>query len=120
MNLRLSAIFWAVFPESRDLVVRAHSADIDVLMTIRLMKAYFARCQGDPIPGKIESYFKREKDWKTTISQLEVTADDEAEDEILQADEDEPDGWEGIDDSDGPTDLEDQEENNEIDGGPRR
>jgi hypothetical protein len=120
MNLRLSAIFWAVFPESRDLVARAHSADIDVLMTIRLIKAYFARCQGDPIPRKIESYFKRENDWKMTISQLEVTADDEAEDEILQADEDERDGWEGIDDLDGPTDLEDQEEDNEINGGPRR
>ena len=49
-----------------------------------------------------------------------MTADDEAEDEILQADEDEPDGWECIDDSDGPMDLEDQEEDNEIDGGPRR
>ena len=62
MNLRLGAIFWAVFPESKDLVVRAHSADIDVLMTIRLMKAHFSRCQGDPIPEKTESYFERLED----------------------------------------------------------
>jgi len=47
-------------------------------MTIRIIRAFFARCLGLPIPGKIDSYFPRLEQGIIQLSSLETKAVDEA------------------------------------------
>lgn len=87
MPLNLSCLHWALFPEDRELTLRAHQADADDIMTIRIIRAFFARCLGLPTPGKIDDYFPRLDRGTIQLGSLETVAadgakiDDEAEDE---------------------------------------
>lgn len=87
MPLKLSCLYWTLFPEDRDLTLRTHQADADVIMTIRIIRTFFARCLGFPIPGKIDDYFPRLDQGMIQLSSLETEAadevkiDDEAEDD---------------------------------------
>jgi hypothetical protein len=57
MPLFLGHLYWSLFPEDRSFCQKAHQADVDVIMTIRVTRAYVARCVGLPLPGKIDYYF---------------------------------------------------------------
>lgn len=57
MSLRLSHLYWLVFPEDRRLTLRAHEADVDVIMATRLTLTYLWRALDIPLPGKINTYF---------------------------------------------------------------
>jgi hypothetical protein len=56
-SLRLSHLYWLVFPEDRRLTLRAHEADVDVIMAIRLTLTYLWRALDIPLPVKINTYF---------------------------------------------------------------
>ena len=55
MSLCLSRVYGSLYPEDRRLLLRAHTADADVVMLVRVMRTYLARVQGLPAPGKIEA-----------------------------------------------------------------
>lgn len=59
LNLGLSSLFRALFPDETRLVLLAHDADADVKMTIRVIEAYFQRVQGLDLPGWITQYLTR-------------------------------------------------------------
>jgi hypothetical protein len=55
MSLCLGRVYGSLYPEDRRLLLRAHTADADVVMLVRVIRAYLARVQGLPAPGKIEA-----------------------------------------------------------------
>jgi hypothetical protein len=59
MPLFLGHLYWSLFPEDRSFCQKAHQADVDVIMTIRVTRAYVARCVGLPLPEKIDHYFSQ-------------------------------------------------------------
>lgn len=80
LPLRLSALYWAIFPEDRNTVLRAHSPDADVVMTIRLIQTYFSRALGWPTPGKMENYFRQWNGWRTELEKLKVDIKEQDQD----------------------------------------
>jgi hypothetical protein len=59
MPLFLAHLYWSLFPEDRNFCLKAHQADVDVIMTIRVTRAYVTRSIGLPLPGKIDYYFSQ-------------------------------------------------------------
>ena len=59
MPLFLAHLYWSLFPEDRSFCLKAHQADVDVIMTIRVTRAFVARSIGLPLPGKIDYYFSQ-------------------------------------------------------------
>lgn len=94
MSLRLSHIYWLIFPEDKELSLWVHTADADVTMLSRLTLTYLWRALGVPLPGKFEAFTtlgstlvsnKSRKGWRmseTEMSEqaqrLKVVAEDEA------------------------------------------
>ena len=56
LDLGLSNLFRALFPDETRLLLLAHDADADVKMTIRVIEVYFQRVQGLNLQGKITQY----------------------------------------------------------------
>jgi hypothetical protein len=57
LSLRLSHLYWVVFPEDRRVTLRAHKAEVDVIMAIRLILTYLRRALNITLPGKIDGNF---------------------------------------------------------------
>ncbi|KAJ5405069.1 hypothetical protein N7465_006353 [Penicillium sp. CMV-2018d] len=56
--LGLGILYRAIFPEDAELANGWHNSDVDTMMTIKLIETYFIRALDQPIPGKIDSYFR--------------------------------------------------------------
>jgi hypothetical protein len=59
MPVSLSHLHWSPFPEDRNFCLKAHQADVDVIMAIRVALAYVTRCLGLPLLAKIDYYFSQ-------------------------------------------------------------
>jgi metal-dependent amidase/aminoacylase/carboxypeptidase family protein len=74
LSLQLSKLYRTLFPEDRRLTLNAHSAGVDVTMTIRLVKAYLLRAFSMPLPGKIHFHFssadRGAKGWELDVGKL--------------------------------------------------
>jgi hypothetical protein len=86
MPLSLAHLYWSLFHVDRSFCLKAHQADVDVIMTIRVTLAYVARCLGLPLPGKINYHFsqpgrrmKKQEQMLESLHALEVDTGDTLE-----------------------------------------
>jgi hypothetical protein len=87
MPLNLSRLYWSLFPHDRGLCLGAHDAGVDVIMTIRIIRFYIARCLNLPISGKMENSFPRLEQGIEQLDELEAEVEEEAKDEDVQAED---------------------------------
>lgn len=76
LSLRLSHLYWVVFPEDKAFALRAHDAGVDVIMAYRLVFTYLRKVLDLPLPGKLDSFFSatakaRQSDWQLRDKDLD-------------------------------------------------
>lgn len=54
--LGLGVLYRTIFPEDAELADGWHNSDVNTMMTIKLIEAYFFRALDQPVPAMIDSY----------------------------------------------------------------
>jgi hypothetical protein len=59
-RLSLGNLYMLIYPNDKTVCGKWHNAGVDVLMTTRLIHAYFCKMGRSPLPHTVESYFAPE------------------------------------------------------------